>query len=151
MFKCLTMDDHFAEVEFSFLFDYRCNDNLKSNQIHWLILSRDLTKLLELYSDSRCSIYTRSKEMNKSLVVWVPTWNIQKFPLPLQGLSYANFLFSPNFNFFIDANINNQEFVIKASKTNETVCRIPNDLYRFRIGGDEVNGLRVLASRMVFE
>lgn len=41
--------------------------------------------------------------------------------------------------------------MVKAAANNQTVCRIPNDLYRFRIGGEEVNGLRVLASRMVFE
>ena len=40
---------------------------------------------------------------------------------------------------------------MKASSTNQIVCTIPNDLYAFKIGASENKGLRVLASRMVFE
>jgi hypothetical protein len=100
------MSDTIVKEEFSFTFDVRNKENQNEEEKQQLIFSRDLSKLMEVYSDSRCSIYTKRKGLSSKLrVEWVLTYQIKKFPTPLQGLSYANFLFSPNLNFFIDVAI----------------------------------------------
>jgi hypothetical protein len=35
-------------------------------------------------------------------------YQIKKYPTPLQGHTYANFLFSPNLNYFIDISVVNR-------------------------------------------
>jgi hypothetical protein len=61
MFKVLSMSNTLVKEEFSFTFpeaDRDSNDfNGKSTQ--QLILSRDINKLMEVYGDSKCRIYTK--------------------------------------------------------------------------------------------
>ena len=74
----------------------------EENPYQRLQLSRDLNKLMEVFGDSKCNIFTKQKDIHKKQVEWTLTHQIKKYPTPLQGLTNANFLFSPNFNYFID-------------------------------------------------
>ena len=89
--------------------------------------------MMEIYSDSRCSIYTKETHSNKKRVAWTLTHQIKKYPTPLQGDSFANFLFSPNFNFFIDVAVCHKTFVIRSCATNQIVLHIPKGLMCFKM------------------
>ena len=116
------------------------------------MFSRDLDKLMEIYSDSRCSIYTRKKSpANKMRVEWNLTYQIKKYPTPLQGESYANFLFSPNLNFFIDVAIKDKQFCIKSCATNQVVMWIPKGLITFKMNDEPQHSMKEVASRLFFE
>ena len=58
MFKVITMSDHVVKEEMSFTFDYLVNQS-SEDEMQRLVLSRDLNKLMEIFSDSRCKIYAR--------------------------------------------------------------------------------------------
>lgn len=76
MFKVVTMTDTLVKEEFSFTFDIRnnsCNDGEKGVMFQKLIFSRDLNKMMEVYSDSRCLIYTKTTHQYKNRVEWVLT------------------------------------------------------------------------------
>jgi len=87
MFKVITMTDLIVREEFSFTFDIRnnsCGEGDQKDQLFQrLIFSRDLTKMMEIYSDSRCSIYTKRPHENKKRVTWTLTHQIKKYPTPL--------------------------------------------------------------------
>ena len=106
-FKVLTMSDHVVKEDMSFVFEYKGNSNDEEN-LQKLILSRDLNKLMEIFSDSRCRIYQRSQQEGRKKVTWILINQINKYPTVLQGSSFVNFLFSPKFNHFIDVTVNTQ-------------------------------------------
>jgi len=62
----------------------------------------------------------------------VPLHTIKKYPTPLQGSSFANFLFSPNLVYFIDVSAVSCEFTIRSCATNLIVLIIPPGLYNLR-------------------
>jgi hypothetical protein len=88
--------------------------------------------------------------MGKKRIEWVLTHQIKKYPSTLQGLTYANFLFSPNFNHYIDVDVGSKRFCVCSVETNEPVLYIPKGLYKVDLENQE-QGMRELASRMVFE
>jgi hypothetical protein len=92
---------------------------------------------MEIYSDSRCQIYTKKKNTHSKVrVEWQITYQIKKYPSPLQGRSFANFLFSPNLTFFIDVAIKHKQFTIKSSATNQVLVKIPTGLLSFKMDCD---------------
>jgi hypothetical protein len=154
MFKVLTMSNDVVREEFSFTFDVRVNDktgiNEKDKNYQQLVFSRDLNKLMEIYSDSRCSIYTKRRSPgNRIRVVWDLTYQIKKYPTPLQGKTFTNFLFSPNLNFFIDVAVKLRQFCIRSCATNQIVLWIPKGLISFKMNGEP--SMKSHASRMIFE
>ena len=78
MFKVLTMSNTVVKEELTFTFDVREDEKKtdpRSRNYQQLIFSRDLNKLMEVYSDSRCSIYTKKKNhQNKLRVEWQLTY-----------------------------------------------------------------------------
>ena len=74
------MTDLYINEEFGFTFKYLGDSpeemrNMDPHRImneQRLILSRDLTKLMEVYSDSKCRIYGRSGAVKNKKVNWVP-------------------------------------------------------------------------------
>jgi hypothetical protein len=116
MFKVLTMTNEVVKEAFSFNF-YQHNGGTREESIkdhnQVLRLSRDLQRLLESYSDSRCRIYQREDIKGKTKIDWVHLYNIKKYPTPLQGAGYANFLFSPNFDYFVDVAVIKSQFCIR--------------------------------------
>jgi hypothetical protein len=61
------MSNQVVREEFSFTFHECDRDSLdnagKSTQL--LILSRDISKLMEVYGDSKCRIYLKQQEQSK--------------------------------------------------------------------------------------
>jgi len=106
---------------------------------------------MEVFTDSRCRIYEKKTEQNKKRIHWVLKYQFKKYPTPLQGSTYANFLFSPDLNYFIDVAVIHNQFVIKSSATNEIVIKIPRGLYGFKTMEKPARSIRVLASRIMFE
>ena len=98
-----------------------------------LTLSRDLEKLMEVYDDSKCRIWKKNFKLeNQKKVYWSVLFQIKKYPTPLQGFTCANFLFSPNLNFFIDVAVISSQFIIRSAATNEIMLYIPRGLYGFK-------------------
>jgi len=52
-------------------------------------------------------------------VKWVVTKKLRQYPTLLQGNIQPNFLFSPNFENYIDVNYNNGEFLIRSTFSTE--------------------------------
>jgi len=73
------MTDRMISEEFGFEFQYlgdpyeaadECCDTEKTMKEQRLVLSRDLTKLMEVYQDSKCRIYGRSGNTRSKKVQW---------------------------------------------------------------------------------
>jgi hypothetical protein len=104
-FKVLTMSDKVVTEAYSFnhlQHNGGTDDAHSADHTQTLILSRDLEKMMEIYSDSRCRIYKKYQETGKKQIEWKILHQIKKYPTPLQGLTNANFLFSPDLTHFID-------------------------------------------------
>jgi hypothetical protein len=72
-FKVLTMSDTVVTEEFSFDFlqhNGGIDDSDTKEHTQTLILSRNLDKLMEIYSDSRCRIYKKYQGDGKKVVEW---------------------------------------------------------------------------------
>jgi hypothetical protein len=70
MFKVLTMTNAVVREEFSFIFRVRIAKKSDSgvaeeNPYQRLQLSRDLNKLMEVFGDSKCNIFTKQKDSHK--------------------------------------------------------------------------------------
>jgi hypothetical protein len=83
MFKVITMSDSVVKEEMSFTFDYLVNQSNNEDGMQRLLLSRDLSKLMEIFSDSRCKIYARQQQEGRKRVDWLPLHTINKYPTPL--------------------------------------------------------------------
>ena len=51
---------------------------------------------------------------------------ISRFPHDLANITFVNYLFSPNFMFYLDFNKNDKHFVIKKTLDQTDFVRIPN-------------------------
>jgi hypothetical protein len=68
------------------------------------------------------------------LVKWNKIYHIKRFPRLIQGLCSANFVFSPDFTYFIDVDFKIGNFVIRHSK-DETIYKvIPRGMINLNIG-----------------
>jgi hypothetical protein len=115
-YKVLTMSNNLVREEYSFTFPKLLDADEKSSKVkpkQMLVISRDLNKLMEVYGDSKCRIFKKISDGNKKFVEWELLHTIKKFPTSLQGESYANFLFSPNLNYFIDVAVTDEQFCIR--------------------------------------
>jgi hypothetical protein len=52
------MSDEVVQLAYSFNFDFLAGNEEEENPMQRLVISRDLSKLLEIFTDSRCRIYT---------------------------------------------------------------------------------------------
>jgi hypothetical protein len=62
MFKLITMSDEIVKEEFTFNFDFHSAVDLESEYkepLQRITISRDLSKLMEVFTDSRCRIYEK--------------------------------------------------------------------------------------------
>jgi len=69
-FKVLSMSNEVVREEFSFTFPECERDSVDKNasgkpSTQLLILSRNLQKLMEVYGDSKCRIYTKQQEQGR--------------------------------------------------------------------------------------
>lgn len=70
MFKVITMSDKLVSEQFTFTHPFLCDDSVKDAcKMQRITLSRDLSKLMEVYDDSKCKIYTKESTVNKK-VIW---------------------------------------------------------------------------------
>ena len=79
------MTDKVVKEEYSFDFfqhDGGSTDS-KSDKTQRLIISRNMDKLMEAFSDSRCRIYKIKRTTGKKQVDWELTHQIKKYPTPL--------------------------------------------------------------------
>jgi len=72
MFKVITMSDYFVREQFNFTFPSLVNSDKADNPnaIQRITLSRDLSKLMEVYDDSKCRIWTKKTLANRKKVTW---------------------------------------------------------------------------------
>ena len=72
MFKVITMSDEIVKEECTFNFDFLGGSDVdvdsNGEALQRLILSQDLTKLMEVFSDSRCRIYEKKQESRKKRI-----------------------------------------------------------------------------------
>jgi hypothetical protein len=75
MFKVITMSDEIVKEECTFNFDFLGGSDVEVDSngeaLQRLILSQDLTKLMEVFSDSRCRIYEKKQQHRKKRITWV--------------------------------------------------------------------------------
>ena len=85
-------------------------------------------------------------------VEWKILYQIHRYPIILKGLTTANFLFSPSFDRYIDIDFNHAEFVIKESKDENVVERIPAGMVSISFKGRNKSeaAISALASRIRF-
>ena len=79
-------------------------------------------------------------------------YNIARYPRILKGLSSSNFLFSPNFEKFIDINYQKAAFVIKEAKSENVIETIHRGLISisFKRKDKSEAAIRAMASRIMF-
>ena len=58
-FKVLTMSNNLVREEYSFTFQQIGADDPDQKNKQMLVISRDLNKLMEVYGDSKCKIFTK--------------------------------------------------------------------------------------------
>ena len=97
-------------------------------------------------------IYSNSGVKANNEVDWKILYEIHRYPIILKGLSTANFLFSPSFDRFIDIDFIKAEFVIKQSKDENVVARIPAGMITISFKGRNKSeaAISALASRIRF-
>jgi len=73
--------------------------------------------MLEVLDDSYAIIYKKNEKNKANLTVsWRPLYYINRFPSLLCGQTSANFVFSPNFEFYWDTDFLTGEFIIRRAK-----------------------------------
>ena len=104
------------EMDSTFAFNNRRNKQK-------LFISKDTFRLMEVVNGLIAKIYERSRSQNTNIDKMV-TWNhvstITQFPSLLQGANNANFLFSPNFDRYIDVIYSEKRFCIRDVITDKT-------------------------------
>lgn len=86
------------------------------------------------------------------IVKWNKVHHIKRFPRLIQGTSSANFIFSPDFDFFIDIDYKMGNFVIRKAEDESIFKRIPQGLINLNIGtkGKSKVAIQRQGSRMMF-
>ena len=110
--------------------------------------------MLERLKDSICNIYMRSNLPNTTTVEWKIWRRIKRFPSLLAGESSYNFLFSPNFKFYIDVDFEGDTYIVRDVVDNGSVRHvIPNGLISLSQKGSSKSkkALKLLAKLMSFE
>lgn len=119
-----------------------------------------MTRLLEVINNKVAILYqkkpvvepTDTLKSNSPQVQWEEIAHIKQFPMALQGKASVNFLFSPNFTYYIDCHFINGNFVIKDTLTETTYCNIPNALLSLSEtgAGNAQDYVSKLAKRIMF-
>jgi len=92
--------------------------------------------MLERLRDSICNIYMRHNLPNSKTVQWKIWRRIKRFPSFLAGKSSFNFLFSPNFKFYIDVDYEGDNYIVRDVVDNCSVRQvIPNVLISLSLKG----------------
>ena len=103
-----------------------------------LQLSEDTQFLMEVQGNLVAAIYKRIEldtvdEHGFTEVKWTRLKHLRQYPKLLQGACYANFLFSPSFDNYIDVNYREGVFLIRNTlNANEEPIAIPNDLINMK-------------------
>ena len=92
------------------------------------------------------------KDKNSHLIQWKVLHHIHRYPIMLKHKSCTNFLFSPSFERFIDIDFRTAEFVIRSSKDERVVARIPSGMLSVSFKGKHksMEAIPALASRICF-
>ena len=103
-------------------------------------------------SDQNISNVSGIKDKNSYLVQWKVQYHIHRYPIMLKHKSCTNFLFSPSFERYIDIDFRTAEFVIRASKDERVVARIPSGMISVSFKGKHksMEAIPALASRICF-
>lgn len=140
------MSNEVVKEEFSFTFSV-----LAEHCLQRLYISRDLTKIMEVLDDSKCRIYAFKGSSGSGKEVKLKLINqIKRYPTPLQGTTTANFLFSPNFNYYFDVDSQETIFVIKNVATSKVVFKIARGMFGFKMSGSSRHSIVKLAKNMMW-
>jgi hypothetical protein len=108
-----------------------------------LYFNEDLTKMLERRKDSVCFIYEQDNEKRGGItengakkISWKIWRTVQRYPSYLSGITSYPFLFSPNFEFYIDVDYEGDSFVVRDISKNGAVEHvIPSGLMSLSLKG----------------
>ena len=92
--------------------------------------------MLERLKNSVCTIYKKKTRTGTKTVEWEFWRRIKRYPSMLAGRCSYNFLFSPNFRFYIDVDYEGDTFIIRdAVNDGEVMHAIPNGLISLSLKG----------------
>jgi len=130
-----------------------------SNEVQQrLYLSKNTKRMMEVFDNQLAVVYERTDVKAGSKIEWKPVASIEQFPTVLQGLTSANFLFSPNFDWFFDIDYSEQQFLIRKVHYSNENAELPNEYFLPKdivsLKGFEEkhpkDTVKYLASRMMF-
>lgn len=110
------MKDEEVVIKLEFDFELAEDKNREWGDLQWavqavptshLYISANHEKLLEVINKTSALIYQAEEvphDATHRKVVWKKLHYIERFPYLLQGVSSVNFLFSCNYNYYLDYN-----------------------------------------------
>lgn len=128
-------------------------------------MSQDTFRLMEIVNNLVAKIYERDRHQNTEInkyVTWKHVCTVNQFPSMLMGQNNANFLFSPNFDRYIDVIYSRRQFCVRNvifeknagthSDDKKNRKLIPTDIISFDGFGDKdpKTIVKYLASRIMF-
>lgn len=86
-------------------------------------------------------------------VTCVPIHRMSGFPFQLKGSCCFNFLFSPNFERFLDFDYEVSQIVIRKTKDEQVIQRIPSQLMNLNMLGHlkSIKSIATIGSRIMFK
>lgn len=112
--------------------DHMVDEKYQETAQQLLYISRDTYSLMEVVAGKFANIYERGEPDENLTVHWTLKSRIKQYPLMLAETTSANFLFSPNFKYYLDVEYIMGYFVIKSCSNNAAFKQIPADLIDLR-------------------
>jgi len=109
-----------------------------------MTFSPDLQRMLQIKSDGRCVIKQLSwVDEEQRVVKWQSLYTVNNMPERLLVTNH-NFMFTPDFEYHLDVNYNDEEFVIIETKSKMNKFRISKELFSIVPRGQERNQAAVM-------
>jgi len=118
-----------------FNFDWKVSDDIEKRP--YMYLSENLDRLLvQFKNDFSAMIYEHpGTKAGQKRIDWQHKYTMKRYPVMLKGVSSANFLFSPDFEKYIDVDYVANQFVIRNTKSEKIKIRIPAGLISISLKG----------------
>ncbi|CDW75557.1 wd-40 repeat protein [Stylonychia lemnae] len=93
-----------------------------------IYFSEDLQYMLERLDNQRVLLYKQIQTGTPGLVSWSLIRRLKQFPMDLAQTTYANYLFSPDLQYYLDFDKSENVFLIRRSLDQTTKCQIPKGI-----------------------
>jgi len=132
-FALLKMEKQNVKVEF--VFDFPDGERKKNV----FTFSPDTTRLLNTIDDGQAKVYRREwVDEEKRIAKWELFYEINNLPINFL-VTDNNFMFTPDFEYYLSVDMKGGEFVIKSTATGKIYRRIPKTLFRTAVRGKRNN------------